>query len=225
MKILIVEDERSLHEVIRKTLEAERFVVESAFDYKTALFKTADYSYDCVLLDLGLPGGSGFSILEELKHNGKGENIIIISARDSIEDKIKGLDMGADDYLAKPFHIAELVARVRSVTRRKDHSGTDTICYSNVTIRPSMFEVMVGDIRLDLLRKEYDLLYYFMMRPGHTVSKDVIAESVWGDYMDDIPNFDFLYAQIKNLRQKLVKAGAMIEIKSVYGIGYKLCEL
>lgn len=224
MKILIIEDERSLHEIIRKTLEEERYIVESAFDFKTALYKLTDYTYDCVLLDLTLPDGNGLSILEEIKNNGMQGNVIIISAKDSLEDKISGLNLGADDYLAKPFHLAELVARVKSVIRRKEHKGDSSIRQGNVSVSPSTFEVWVDGKRLDLLRKEFDLLLYFITRPNHIISKDVIAEAVWGDYLDDVDNFDFLYAQIKNLRQKLVKAAASIEIKSVYGLGYKLTE-
>ncbi|SUE33195.1 response regulator transcription factor [Rikenella microfusus] len=221
MKILIVEDEMSLQEVIRRSLEQERYVVETASDYESALEKTAAYDYDCILLDIMLPGGSGLELLEKLKQMRKSESVIIVSARDSLEDKIAGLELGADDYLPKPFHLAELHARIRSVIRRK-RGGEMTIEAGNVCIRPDQFRVSVGGRELELSRKEYDILSYFAGRPGHLVSKTTLAEAVWGDHIDQADNFDFIYAQMKNLRRKLKEAGATAEIRSVYGFGYKL---
>ncbi|HJE88658.1 response regulator transcription factor [Rikenella microfusus] len=221
MKILIVEDEMSLQEVIRRSLEQERYVVETASDYESALEKTAAYDYDCILLDIMLPGGSGLELLEKLKQMRKSESVIIVSARDSLEDKIAGLELGADDYLPKPFHLAELHARIRSVIRRK-RGGEMTIEAGNVCIRPDQFRVSVGGRELELSRKEYDILSYFAGRPGHLVSKTTLAEAVWGDHIDQADNFDFVYAQMKNLRRKLKEAGATAEIRSVYGFGYKL---
>lgn len=222
MKILIVEDEPQLQEVIRRTLEKERYVVETAGTLSAALEKTGVYDYDCILLDIMLPDGSGLQLLEELKQLRKKENVIIISAKDSIEDKIAGLDLGADDYLAKPFHIAELVARVRSVMRRKHRDGEHTIQVGNVLLNPDKFSVEVAGSPVELSRKEYDILHYFMNRPGRLVNKGALAESVWGDHIDQVDNYDFVYAQMKNLRKKLTDAGADIEIKAVYGAGYKL---
>ena len=221
MKILIVEDEMSLQEVIRRSLEQERYVVETASDYESALEKTAAYDYDCILLDIMLPDGSGLELLEKLKQMRKSESVIIVSARDSLEDKIAGLELGADDYLPKPFHLAELHARIRSVIRRK-RGGEMTIEAGNVCIRPDQFRVSVGGRELELSRKEYDILSYFAGRPGHLVSKTTLAEAVWGDHIDQADNFDFVYAQMKNLRRKLKEAGATAEIRSVYGFGYKL---
>ena len=221
MKILIVEDEMSLQEVIRRSLEQERYVVETASDYESALEKTAAYDYDCILLDIMLPGGSGLELLEKLKQMRKSESVIIVSARDSLEDKIAGLELGADDYLPKPFHLAELHARIRSVIRRK-RGGEMTIEAGNVCIRPDQFRVSVGGRELELSRKEYDILSYFAGRPGHLVSKTTLAEAVWGNHIDQADNFDFVYAQMKNLRRKLKEAGATAEIRSVYGFGYKL---
>ena len=221
MKILIVEDEMSLQEVIRRSLEQERYVVETASDYESALEKTAAYDYDCILLDIMLPGGSGLELLEKLKQMRKSESVIIVSARDSLEDKIAGLELGADDYLPKPFHLAELHARIRSVIRRK-RGGEMTIEAGNVCIRPDQFRVSVGGRELELSRKEYDILSYFAGRPGHLVSKTTLTEAVWGDHIDQADNFDFVYAQMKNLRRKLKEAGATAEIRSVYGFGYKL---
>lgn len=224
MKILVVEDEPSLLEVIRNTLEKERYIVEVADNLNGAIEKTGVYDYDCILLDIMLPDGSGLELLQHLKHNRKKENVIIISAKDSIDDKIAGLDLGADDYLAKPFHLAELVARVRSVLRRKHRDGEHTISVGNVTLFPDNFMVQVSGNPLDLSRKEYDILHHFINRKGRLVSKSALAEAVWGDYIDQADNYDFIYAQMKNLRKKLADAGADIEIKAVYGAGYKLVE-
>lgn len=222
MKILIVEDEPSLQELIKRTLEKERYVVECASTYQSALRKIEDYQYDCILLDIMLPDGNGFSILEVLKKMQKHDSVIIISAKDALEDKIAGLELGADDYLAKPFHLAELVARIRSVIRRKQQDGYITIEIGNVKIEPEKFKVTVNHKDIELNRKEYDILFYFVNRRNRLINKHTLAEAVWGDHIDQVDNFDFIYAQIKNLRKKLNDAGANIEIKAVYGIGYKL---
>ncbi|MGI6219528.1 MAG: response regulator transcription factor [Bacteroidaceae bacterium] len=223
MKILIVEDEPHLRELTKKSLEKERYVVETAADYRSALRKIEDYEYDCILLDLMLPDGNGLSLLKALKELGKEASVIILSARDAIEDKVKGLDLGADDYLSKPFHTIELTARIKSVLRRKNCGAEMTLTVGNVTLFPDNFRVLVGGNReVELGRKEYDILLYFMNRVGRLVSKHDLAESVWGDHFDQVDNFDFIYAQIKNLRKKLKEAGASPEIKAVYGFGYKM---
>lgn len=222
MKILIIEDESSLCEIMETFLAKERYVVEVATTYQSALLKIGDYDYDCILLDVMLPDGNGLALLKELKRAGKTDNVIIISAKDSIEDKVEGLELGADDYLAKPFHLAELNARIRSVIRRKVHGGEALIALGNVKLYTGKFEVFVQDNLIELNRKEYDIFCYFMTRPGHLIDKAVLAESVWGDHIDQTDNYDFIYAQIKNLRKKLKEAGANIEIKAVYGFGYKL---
>lgn len=222
MKILIVEDEPALRELIRRSLEKERYVTETAIDFDSALEKVEVYDYDCILLDIMLPGGSGLDVLARLKELRKKENVIIISSKDSLEDKILGLDLGADDYLSKPFHLAELTARVKSVLRRKHRDGEQSVIVGNVRLLPDMFQVWVMDKKLELSRKEYDILHYFLNRPNRMVNKNTLAESVWGDHIDQVDNFDFIYAQIKNLRKKLKEAGATVEIKAVYGFGYKL---
>ena len=207
MKILIVEDEPSLRELIQRSLEKERYVVEAAGDFNSALRKIEDYDYDCILLDIMLPDGSGLDLLERLKALHKRENVIIISAKDSLEDKVLGLELGADDYLPKPFHLAELNARIKSVIRRNQHDGEIDIRQGNVRIEPDKYRVFVNNQELELNRKEYDILLYFINRPGHLVNKNTLAESVWGDHIDQVDNFDFIYAQIKNLRKKLKDAG------------------
>lgn len=222
MKLLIVEDNLSLRELMGETLEREGYVVETAEDYASAMDKLAGYSYDCILLDLNLPGGSGLDILKEIKRCGAKQNVIIVSARDSIDDKVLGLELGADDYLAKPFHLAELVARIRSVIRRSSNDGDLLSRYGNVAIDDASQRVYVGGVEISLLKKEYAILRYFISRPGHVVDKSALAESVWGDNADQVDDYQFLYAQVKNLRKKLTSAGADIEIKAIYGFGYKL---
>lgn len=222
MKILIVEDEPSLRELIQRSLEKERYVVEVAADFNSALCKIEDYDYDCVLLDIMLPDGNGLNLLERLKAIHKRENVIIISAKDSLEDKVLGLELGADDYLPKPFHLAELNARIKSVIRRQHHDGEVDIRLGNIRILPDKYQVLIDEKEVELNRKEYDILLYFINRPGRLVNKNTLAESVWGDHIDQVDNFDFIYAQIKNLRKKLKDAGATAEIKAVYGFGYKM---
>lgn len=222
MKILIVEDEPSLRELIQRSLEKERYLVETAEDYNTALFKVEDYTYDCILLDIMLPGGSGLDLLARIKELHKEVNVIIISAKDSLDDKVLGLDLGADDYLPKPFHLAELHARIKSVIRRRENRGEIFTEYGNIRVFPDNYNVLVGNCKIELNRKEYEILYYFITRPERLVNKNTLAESVWGDHMDQVDNFDFIYAQVKNLRKKLKDAGATAEIKAVYGFGYKM---
>lgn len=222
MKILIIEDEPSLRELIQRSLEKERYVVEAAADFQSGLRKIEDYDYDCVLLDIMLPDGNGLNLLEQLKKMRKRENVIIISAKDSLDDKVPGLELGADDYLPKPFHLAELNARIKSVIRRQRRDGEMDIRLANIRIVPDTFQVFVDDKEIELNRKEYDILLYFANRPGRLVNKNTLAESVWGDHIDQVDNFDFIYAQIKNLRKKLKDAGALAELKAVYGFGYKM---
>ena len=171
--------------------------MSQAPDYMTALRKIEDYDYDCILLDIMLPDGNGLDLLGELRALGKRTNVIILSAKDSLEDKVKGLDLGADDYLPKPYHLAELHARLKSLFRRNTREGEHTIRYGNIELVPDLFKVLIGGKEVELNRKEYDILSYFMLRPGRLVNKNTLAESVWGDHIDQVDNFDFIYAQIK----------------------------
>lgn len=180
------------------------------------------YDYDCILLDINLPNGSGLDILKALKDQGKSDSVIIISARDSLDDKVAGLDLGADDYLTKPFHMAELNARVKSVIRRSAFEGKNEIRLGNLSIRLDEHTVWIDGEQLELNRKEFDILNYFAANKNRLINRSSMAEHVWGDNMDEADNFDFIYSQIKNLRRKLKEKNADIEIKSVYGIGYKL---
>lgn len=222
MKILIIEDEPSLRDILRQYLQKERYIVETAGTFNEAITKIEDYEYSCILLDIMLPDGNGLSLLKHLKALNKKDNVIILSAKDSIDDKVTGLELGADDYLPKPFDLSELNARIKSVLRRKHSGGQLSIDNGNVRLYPDKFDVFVAGEKIELLRKEYDILHFFMARPEFVVSKNTLAEAVWGDHIDQVDNFDFIYAQIKNLRKKLKAAGATIEIKSVYGLGYKL---
>ncbi len=225
MKILIIEDEPDLRETIRASLLKEKFVVETAEDFFCAMNKINDYDYDCILLDIMLPGGSGLDVLRELKRLRRSDSVLILSAKDSLDDKVEGLNLGADDYLTKPFHLAELNARVKSLIRRRQAQGDMSVRVGNLLIHPDDRTVEVEGCVLQLNRKEYDLLYYFAVNPGRVINKVSLAESVWGDNIDQADSLDFIYSQVKNLRRKLKQSKASVELKAVYGFGYKLTEL
>lgn len=222
MKILIIEDEKGMRETLETFFVQQKFVVETAHDFDSGLSKLSVYDYDCILLDIMLPGGSGLDLLTEMKRLNKRESVIIISARDAIDDKVLGLELGADDYLPKPFHLAELNARVKSLIRRNQSGGDMSVSIENVKLLPDKRTVFVNDEELPLNRKEFDLLYYFMVNPDRLLNKTTLTEAVWGDNIDQADDLEFLYSQVKNLRRKLKTAGAAIEIKAVYGFGYKL---
>lgn len=222
MKILIIEDEPDVRNSLVQSLEEEKYLVEIADDYNAALEKISLYNYDCILLDISLPGGNGLDLLKEMKKQNKAEGVIIISAKDSLDDKVKGLDLGADDYLAKPFHITELHARVKAVFRRRKLDGNSSVKINNLTLDLPSRTVDVEGTGMLLNRKEYDILFYLITNKDRLVQKTSLAEHVWGDYIDESDSFEFIYSQIKNLRKKLREAKAEIEIQSVYGIGYKL---
>lgn len=225
MKLLIIEDDASLREVMCRALRSEGYVVETASTFFEAEDKIAGYNYECIMLDIMLPDGNGLTLLRHIKALDKGDRVIIISARDSIDDKVEGLELGADDYLAKPFYMAELSARIKSVLRRGNNSVSQTMSAGNIKLSVSERRAYVNDVQLTLLKKEFDILLYFMQRPNHIVDKAVLAEAVWGDHVDMADNFSFVYAQVKNLRKKLADAGATVNIKAIYGFGYKLTEI
>lgn len=225
MKILIIEDEKDMMHNMQSTLEKENYLVENAYSFVEAMSKIGVYDYDCILLDISLPDGNGLELLKILKGKGYSDSVIIVSAKDSLDDKVLGLDLGADDYLPKPFHMAELNARVKAVLRRRKFDGANVLQVNNVTIEIDKHQVMVDGNLLELNRKEFDVLFYLCTNQERLVSKSALAEHVWGDYIDQASNFDFIYSQIKNLRKKLVESKAEIELKAVYGIGYKLLVL
>ena len=222
MKILIIEDELALLQTVEEFLKSENFLTETAHDFHAGLEKALTYEYDCILLDIMLPGGSGLDILMALKEQHKKQPVLILSAKDSVEDKVLGLEIGADDYLAKPFHLAELLARVKSIIRRNARDGEKLLQYKNVTVDPDNRQVMVDGKEMVLNRKEYDLFYYFILRPNKLMEKTSLIESVWGDSSDQADSLDFIYSQIKNIRKKLKEAQADMDLQAVYGVGYKL---
>jgi len=222
MKLLIVEDEKALSDSISNYLEQESFVCDQAESYAGALEKIEQHDYDCILLDINLQDGNGLELLKTLKSNHKGDGVLIISARNSLEDKVSGLKLGADDYLSKPFHLSELGARVAAIIRRRHAAGSNLIRLEETLIDIQARSVSVHGRVLDLTRKEYQLLLYFAYNKGRVVSKNAIAEHLWGDDSGGADNYDFIYTHIKNLRRKLVEAGAGDYIQSVYGMGYKL---
>jgi len=224
MKILVIEDEKELLKSIHDSLIQEQFLIETAENYQSASEKIALYTYDCILLDITLPGGNGLQLLQQLKDMDKSENVIIISAKDSLEDKLTGLELGADDYLTKPFHNAELNARIKAVLRRKNQDGKNSIEIANIELDLTERSFSVDGERITLNRKEFDILHFFLLNKKRLVTKTALAEHVWGDHIDQADNFDFIYYQIKNLRKKLQQSNAEIEIEAVYGIGYKLIE-
>ncbi|MCI0920113.1 response regulator transcription factor [Sphingobacterium rhinopitheci] len=222
MKILLIEDEIELIASIKEFLEKENFLIETAMSFDAALEKVLTYDYDCILLDIMLPGGTGLELLQRLKEEGKKQSILILSAKDSVEDKVAGLELGADDYLAKPFHFSELLARIKSIIRRGKQGGEQVITYKNATLNPENREVRINNQIVTLNRKEFDIFYYFILRPTKLLEKTTIAETVWGDNADQADNLDFIYSQVKNLRKKLKEAKADFDIQAVYGVGYKL---
>lgn len=221
MKILIVEDEKELLNNMVRYLQSENFLCEKAEDYKTALDKIDGYDYDCVLLDVNLPDGNGLSLLEDLKKNGKTDGVIIISARDSLTDRIRGLNLGADDYLIKPFHLSELNARVSAVIRRRRFNGQNIIVINDITLDLLAKVIYIKDQPVELTRKEYDLLLFLVTNKNRVISKNAIAEHLSGSQIDYVDSFDFIYTHIKNLKRKLAQAGGGDYIKSLYGSGYK----
>jgi DNA-binding response OmpR family regulator len=224
MKILIIEDEKPLSDSIVAYLRQEDYTCDIADNFWTAMDKIECYNYECILLDISLPGGSGLSILKELKANHKMDGVLMISARNSLDDKINGLKLGADDYLAKPFHLSELSARVGAIIRRKNFDGSNAIQFNEIRIDIQARAVYVNKLIVDLTRKEYQLLLYFASNKGRVISRNAIAEHLWGDEMDLADNYDFIYTHIKNLRKKMTQLGCRDYIQSVYGVGYKFSE-
>lgn len=224
MKVLIVEDEPEMLESIERALKQENAVVESASNLRDALDKALIYEYDCILLDVNLPDGSGLELLRELKNHAKSDGVLIISARNSLDDKLDGLNLGADDYLTKPFHFSELIARIRSIIRRKKFDGNSLVEIGNIQADITNQSVVIDGKPVTLNRKEFAILMYLISNQGRLVHKTALAEHVWGDHIDESDNFEFIYSQIKNLRKKMSDLDSGIEIQSIYGVGYKLIE-
>ncbi len=225
MKLLIIEDEKALCESIKSYFEDDGYICETSFNFEQAQEKINLYEYDCIIVDLNIPGGSGLNIIKELKQIQSLAGIIIISAKNALDDKLEGLDIGADDYLTKPFHLSELNARVKSILRRRSFSGRNVIEFNEIKIVPDESTAYVNEQPLSLTKKEYDLLLYFLSNKKHVVTKESIAEHLWGDNIDMADSYDFVYTHIKNLRKKIIEKGGNDYIKTVYGMGYKFAEL
>lgn len=221
MKILLIEDQLELSNNIREFLESEGIVCEFCDNCFDAQDKLLVYHYDCIILDIMLPDGSGLDLIDFIKKNQESSNILIISAKNSLQDKLEGLDLGADDYMTKPFHLAELHARLKVLYRRNQLGGTDKLIFNEIQVNPENLEVTVNQTLLDLTKKEFDLLVFFLTNKNRVLGRQAIVQHLWGDYTDDLANFDFVYQHIKNLRKKICQAGGTDYIETVYGIGYK----
>lgn len=221
MKLLLIEDEPALSETIEKYFTGDGGLCEVCTNVSSAIEKISLYEYDCILLDIGLPDGDGFAVMEYLQSSGKNECVLIISARNSLDDKIKGLNLGADDYITKPFHLAELKARLMAIFRRKAFGSSNVLNYDQISVDLLGRTVHVNDKPTILTKKEYDMLLYFIANKGRVVSKNAIAEHLWGDEMDMIDSFDFIYTHIKNLRKKLFELSGKDFFATIYGVGYK----
>lgn len=225
MKILIIEDEPELAATVQDFLKAEGYLVEHASDFPTADEKATIYDYDCLVVDINLPGGgSGLDILRNLKKTHPETGVIIVSARNALDDRIMGLDLGADDYLTKPFHLPELNARLKSVLRRRHFGGNNDIIFNEIRVNPGDRNVAVNDLSLDLTPKEYDLLLYFLSNKNRVLRRESIAEHLLGDDADQMDDFNFIYSHIKNLRKKLIDKGSGDYLRAVYGVGYKFSD-
>jgi DNA-binding response OmpR family regulator len=224
MKLLIVEDDRSLSRSINDYLKLEGHICEVALNLQEASNKAADNKYDCIILDIGLPDGSGLDIIREMKSNKLSAGILIISAKSSLDDKLTGLKIGADDYLTKPFHFAELSARINAICRRNNFLGMNEIIFNEIRINTEDNQVYVNDKLLILTKKEYDLLLFFLANRNRIITKESIVEHLWGDDVILTDSFDFVYTHVKNLRKKIIASGGGKYIKAIYGFGYKLAE-
>lgn len=224
MKFLIIEDEDGLRKSIDQYLTTEGNICDWASTYEKAFQKLSVYDYDCILLDLTLPDGEGLQLLKHLKKINKADGVLIISARNALDQKIEGLSLGADDYLIKPFHLSELYARVQAIVRRRNYNGNSTIHFNELEIDTTSKEIKVKGQITYFTRKEFDLLLYFLTNKGKVISKDAAAIHIWGDDADMADSFDFIYTHIKNIRKKLTEAGCTDYFHSVYGIGYKFSE-
>ncbi|MEO8148349.1 MAG: response regulator transcription factor [Bacteroidia bacterium] len=220
MKVLIVEDEPTLLDTITTYLAAEGYLCEAASDYISASNKIANHVYDCIVVDITLPNGSGLDLIKELKENRIPSGVIIISAKNSLDDKLKGLQLGSDDYLTKPFHLPELNARIQAIMRRKNFDGSNIITCNEIKIDTVAKYVSVNEKEVTLTLKEYDLLVYFLANKNRVLSKSAIVEHLWQDNIDQSDSYNFLYTHIKNLRKKLIDHGSADYINTIYGMGY-----
>jgi DNA-binding response OmpR family regulator len=221
MKILIIEDEKSLLEDIKHYLTENGYNCDYSTTVKSALNKLAENKYTVALIDLDLPDGSGLEIISHIKNTFPEMGIIITTAANSLEDKLNGLKLGADDYLTKPFHLSELNARIYSLIRRRNFSGKNALVFDGLEIDTTEKKVISNGVALQFTKKEYDILVFLASNPTHLITKEALAENIWGDKAEMATTFDFVYSQIKNLKRKLNEVGLKDYIKVVYGLGYK----
>lgn len=221
MKVLVVEDNKELSDNIESYLSGEGSVCETAFTYEQAIDKIISFDYDVIILDLMLPDGDGLDVVRALRDQQSEAGILIASAKNSLDTRLEGFDLGADDYLTKPFHLSELNARIKAIYRRKNFGANTIIEYNEISIDTDGREVRVCDHKLELTKKEYELLVFFIANQNRVVTKQSIAEHLWGDQADFYDSFDFVYQHIKNLRKKIISAGGGDYITTIYGIGYK----
>ncbi|NND04847.1 MAG: response regulator transcription factor [Saprospiraceae bacterium] len=224
MKILVVEDNLELLDDIKEFLELEGNVCEVATDFRSGYMKLGVFIYDILVVDIGLPDGSGLDIIREVKKENIDMGIIIISARSELEDKVSALELGADDYLTKPFFLAELNARVRALYRRKTYGGSQVIHFNEIRIEPDLYEVYIHDQVLNLTKKEFDILHFFVTNNNRLLTKEAIAEHIWGDNIEVVDSFTFIYTHLANLRKKIAELGGNDYIKSIYRVGYKFTD-
>jgi len=221
MKVLLVEDEKDLLNAMTDYLSDSGLRCEKASNLKEAREKIDLYNYDCVVLDIGLPDGSGLKIIEEMKKKNHQTGLVIVSARNSLDDRLAGLNLGADDYIVKPFHMPELVARLNSVFRRRTLQGQKEIVFNELRVVPEEMLFYVSDKPVALTKSEHDLLMFLLSNPNKVLTREAIAEHLWGDYADMADTYDFIYSHVKNLRKKIIDNGGKDYLKSVYGVGYK----
>lgn len=221
MKLLVVEDDKEILRMVMRYFDAFGYIVEKAKTLTDGREKISQHVYDCVILDLNLPDGDGISLLEQVKSKNKETGVIILSANSSLETKIAGLEIGADDYLTKPFHLSELNARVKSIVRRNKYEGSNDIIFHEIKIETEAQEVTVNDKRIKLTKKEYELLLYLVINKNRVLTKQSISEHIWGDFIDRTDSYDFIYSHLKNLRKKIIEKGGKDYIHTIYGIGYK----
>ncbi len=221
MKILIVEDERDLLDSIDNYLSGIGMSCTKAINVEQALDCLVKEDFDCILLDIGLPDGSGFNVIEAMQQKEHKTGIVIISARNSLDDRLTGLNIGADDYVTKPFHMSELIARIKSVARRRSSQDRKAIVFHELKLIPDEMVMYVGEKMLTMTKKEHELMIYLISNPNRVLTREAIAEHLWGDHAEMADSFDFIYSHIKNLRKKIVDNGGKDYIKSVYGVGYK----
>jgi len=225
MKLLIIEDNSELLIATANYLTKEGFICELAKTYQDALSKVSIYQYDIILLDITLPDGNGLELMKSVKLYNLQAGVIIISAKNSLDDKISGLDLGADDYMTKPFQLSELNSRIRAVLRRRHFSGDDKVVFNEIIINTHSHEVSINETVINLTKKEYDLLLYFIVNKNRVLTKEAIAEHLWNDNIDLVDNFDFIYTHLNNLRRKIKQAKGKDYVKNLYGLGYKFTAL